>query len=92
MQDKIALIGATTLNDSKAFLEDGSIDVATLWDPEKLGYLTVYLAKLKLEKKEITDGMEIPNVGKIKVETDGKTVIMGTSIDYTKENISNYGS
>lgn len=90
LQDKIAVVGTALPTDSKPYLEDGSLDVATLWDPSKLGYLTVYLAKAKLENKEIKDGMEVPNVGNIVVKPDGKTVIMGPPTDFTKDNVDNY--
>lgn len=90
LQDKIAVVGSALPTDSKPFLKDGSLDTAVLWDPGKLGYLTVALAKMKLEGKEIKDGMDIPNVGKITVGSDGKTVIMGAPTDFTKENADQY--
>jgi simple sugar transport system substrate-binding protein/rhamnose transport system substrate-binding protein len=90
LQNKIAVVGTSLPTDSKPYLEDGSLDVGILWDPAQLGYLTVYLAKAKLEGKEIKDGMEVPNVGKIEVKSDNKTIIMGPPTDFTKENADNY--
>ncbi|MCY6484671.1 autoinducer 2 ABC transporter substrate-binding protein [Clostridium aestuarii] len=90
LQDKIAAVGCALPTDSKPYLEDGSLDTVILWDPVKLGYLTVYLAKAKLDGKEIKDGMEVPNVGKIRVLEDGKTVIMAPPMDFTKENAKDY--
>lgn len=90
LQDKIAVVGTALPTDSKPYLADGSLDVATLWDPGKLGYLTIYLAKMKLEKQDIKDGMDVPNVGKITVKSDGKTVIMGPPTDFTKDNADNF--
>lgn len=89
LQAKIAVVGTGLPTDSKPFLADGSLKVATLWDPGQLGYLTVALAKMKLEKKEIKDGMDVPNVGKIMVK-DGKTIIMGPPTDFTKENADKF--
>lgn len=91
LQDKIAAVGCALPGDSKPFLKDGSLDTAILWDPGKLGYLTVYLAKMKLEGKSPTDGMDVPNVGKIKLKSDGKTIIMGDPLDFTKENVDKFG-
>lgn len=90
LQDKVSLVGVAMPKDSKPFLEDGSLDTATLWDPVKLGYLTVTLAKDLAEGKKPTDGQEVENVGKIEVKADGKTVIMGPPSDFTKENAGNY--
>ena len=64
--------------------------MASLWDPAKLGYLTVYLAKHLLEGNTVENGMEVPNVGTIEVKSDGKTVIMGPPSDFTKENYKDY--
>lgn len=89
LQAKIAVVGTGLPTDSKPYLADGSLKVSTLWDPGQLGYLTVALAKLKLDKQEIKDGMDIPNVGKITVK-DGKTIIMGPPTDFTKENADKF--
>ncbi|HBT46849.1 MAG TPA: autoinducer 2 ABC transporter substrate-binding protein [Peptococcaceae bacterium] len=90
LQDKISVVGTALPNDSKAYLMDGSLDVATLWDPAKLGYLTVALIKDMLDGKKPTDGQEVPNVGKITVKPDGKTVIMGPPTDFTKDNVDQF--
>ena len=90
LQSKVAVVGTGLPTDSKPYLTDGSLDVSTLWDPGKLGYLTIYLAKEKLDKKEIKDGMDVPGVGKITVKPDNKTIIMGPPSDWTKENADNF--
>ncbi|WP_338825537.1 Autoinducer 2-binding protein LsrB [Moorella humiferrea] len=90
LQDKVSVVGTALPNDSKAYLKDGSLDVATLWEPAKLGYLTVALVKDMLDGKRPTDGQEVPNVGKIQVKSDGKTVIMGPPTDFTKDNVDQF--
>lgn len=90
LQDKIAVVGTALPTDSGPFLEDSSLDVATLWDPAQLGYLTIYLAKEMLDGTKIENGMDIPDIGKIEVKSDGKTVIMGPPADFLKDNYKNY--
>lgn len=90
LQGKVAVVGTALPTDSKPFLEDGSLSIATLWDPEKLGYLTVALAKDLAEGKMPANGQDVANVGKIEVWSDGKTVIMGPPTDFTKENAGNF--
>ncbi|PRR70435.1 Autoinducer 2-binding protein LsrB [Moorella humiferrea] len=90
LQDKVSVVGTALPNDSKAYLKDGSLDVATLWEPAKLGYLTVALIKDMLDGKQPTEGQEVPNVGKIQVKSDGKTVIMGPPTDFTKDNVDQF--
>ncbi|MCL6443499.1 MAG: autoinducer 2 ABC transporter substrate-binding protein [Alicyclobacillus sp.] len=87
---KVFDVGTALPKDSAPFLKDGSLSVATLWDPAKLGYLTVYLAKDLASGKMPTDGEDIPNVGKIQVKPDGKTVIMGPPTDFTKDNVDQF--
>jgi ABC-type sugar transport system substrate-binding protein len=90
LQNKIALVGTALPKDSLPFLKDGSLDVAVLWEPDKLGYLTVSLAKDLAEGKKPTDGQDVKGVGKITVKPDSKTVIMGPPTDFTAENAGNY--
>ncbi|WP_219837069.1 autoinducer 2 ABC transporter substrate-binding protein [Paenibacillus sp. R14(2021)] len=90
MQDKVSLIGVALPTDSKPFLEDGSLDTATLWNPVNLGYLTVVAAKALKEGQPITDGQDIPNIGKVQVKDGGKTIILGPPTDFTKENAGQF--
>ncbi|MBT2725832.1 autoinducer 2 ABC transporter substrate-binding protein [Bacillus sp. ISL-75] len=90
LQDKVSVVGTALPKDSKPFLEDGSLDVAILWEPDKLGYLTVALAKELVNGKKPTDGQDVTNVGKIELWKDGKTVIMGPPSDFTKENAGKF--
>ncbi|MDR2021542.1 MAG: autoinducer 2 ABC transporter substrate-binding protein [Treponema sp.] len=88
LKDKIAVIGSGMPTDSGPYLEDGSLDASILWDPSKLGYLTVVLANNLLKGQNPVDGQDIPNVGKISV--NGKNVIMGPPTVFTKENYKQF--
>ena len=70
------------------YLLDGSAQMATLWSPKKLGYLTVALAIQLLIGQMPYDGQEIRNAGSIRVK--GDTVIMGEPLDFTAENVIQY--
>ncbi|MCM8922423.1 MAG: hypothetical protein LC540_20590 [Candidatus Thiodiazotropha sp.] len=65
--------------------------VGTLWDPSKLGYLTVVMAYNFLNGEKPSDGQDIGKVGKITVWKDGRTIIMGPPADFTKGNYASYG-
>jgi simple sugar transport system substrate-binding protein/rhamnose transport system substrate-binding protein len=88
LKDKIAVIGSGMPTDSGPYLEDGSLDASILWDPAKLGYLTVVLANNLLKGQQPTNGQDIPNVGKIQVS--GKDVVMGPPTVFTKENYKQF--
>ncbi len=90
LQDEVSVVGSALPTDSAPFLEDGSLDTAVLWDPGKLGYLTVALGQMLAEGEMPEDGQEIEGVGEITVKEDGKTVIMGPPADFTKENAADF--
>jgi len=89
-KDEIVVVGITVPSEANAYLKSGDLKIATLWDPSLLGYLTVYVAYQVLEGNEIYDGMEVPNVGKIQLKEDGKTIIMGPPTDFTAENVDQF--
>lgn len=87
LQDQIAVVGSAVKEDCQEYLKDGSLDIGSLWDCEKLGYLTVSVAKTMLEGNKLTNGMDIQGIdgsGKLQLKDDGKTVIMGAPQDYVK--------
>lgn len=90
MIGKIKLYGLATPNGMRQYLKSGAAESATLWDPGKLGYLTVQIANDLLSGKQISDGQEIKDVGKVKYIADEQTVIMGEPIDFTKDNVDQY--
>ena len=89
LNDQIAVVGTSMPNDSNEYLKDGSLDYAVLWDPAQLGKLSVNVAHLALAG-ETLEGYEVPGVGPIHVEADGKTIIMGPPTVWTAENVDNY--
>lgn len=90
LKGRIAVVGCALPTDSRPYLDDGSLRVATLWDPSKLGFLTVTLAHNLLKGQKPVNGQNVPTVGKITLWADGKTVIMGPPADFTKENAKNF--
>ena len=71
-------------------LEDGSIKVVSLWNPQNVGYAAAYIIKQVLEGKSVTDGMDVPVLGKITIR--GKVIYGDESgiQDFTKENYKSF--
>ncbi len=86
---EIATLGTSLPQMSAEYLKDGSLNVATLWDPLWISYVTAYVAMLELEGKEIHDGMEVPGYD-VPLEVDGKIIIPGPWTDYTAENVDEF--
>jgi len=88
LQNRVIVGGSAIPSTAVDYLRDGSMDWAQLWDPKEAGYMMVYIAKLMMDKKQLTTGLEIPNLGPIKV--DGKVIsvnrikLMRTATDAKK--------
>lgn len=80
LQDKVAVVGTAVKEDCQEYLADGSLDVGVLWDPARLGYLTIATAKHLLEGKELStltvDGYDLT--------MEGKNIYMGAPDEYRK--------
>ena len=89
LQDQIAVVGTSMPTDSAPYLKDGSLDFGVLWDPAQLGKLAVYVAYLTITGQTV-EGYEVPGVGPIHINEDGKTIIMADPSVWTAENVDNY--
>lgn len=88
---KVAIVGNSTPGKMRPYLKDGTLQSFYLWDPRALGGLTVRLARMLVDGQPITDGMEVPGHGKIRLNpADPKVVIMADPIRFTKENIDSF--
>ncbi|WP_314002630.1 autoinducer 2 ABC transporter substrate-binding protein [uncultured Paenibacillus sp.] len=86
-QGQIALTGIAVPSLVKNYVHNGTITTDIIWDPGILGYVTVYVLDQLAQGNEITDGMEVPNVGPIKV--DGQNIFIGM-LEVTKDNVDTF--
>lgn len=89
LEDKIAVVGTVLPGHAAPYLKDGSMDHGILWDPKDAGFGLVWLAKQMLEDQEISDGMEIPGMGKVSIE--GNIIKVDAMIDITADNAESFG-
>ncbi|MGL4863919.1 MAG: autoinducer 2 ABC transporter substrate-binding protein [Cetobacterium sp.] len=90
MAGKVKLYGLATPNGMRQYIKSGIAESTTLWEPKKLGYLSVVVAKKIIENKIPANNEEINKVGKINYTPESTTVIMGNPVDFTIENIDNF--
>lgn len=83
-------IGISVPSMMRPYVKEDVIESFVLWDPVKLGYLTVWAAKELLEGKEFEEWTEVPNVGKVEYVADKKMLVLGPPTVFTKENVDNY--
>jgi ABC-type sugar transport system substrate-binding protein len=90
LSGQIAIAGLSTPNLMRHYIEDKTVKTITLWDPGKLGKLTASVAAMMLRRETPHDGMDVPGVGQIRVFPETRKIVMGSPLDFTRENISQY--
>lgn len=84
---RVAIVGTVLPSQAKGLIMDDTIREGFLWNPIDAGYAMVSLAKLVLDGKEITDGIEIPGQGKATVDAAGKLVMLDNIMRINKETV-----
>ncbi|MEK3888379.1 autoinducer 2 ABC transporter substrate-binding protein [Bacillus sp. FSL K6-3431] len=84
---QITITGFAVPSLVEKYVKSGTIEQLVTWDPTKLGYATVYVLNALSNGEEIKDGMDIPTVGKVKVQD--KFILIGTEI-ITKDNVEDF--
>ena len=90
LQKKIAVVGTSIGSMSGQGLEDGSIKVVSIWNPQNIGYAAAFIIKQVLNGKPVTNKMDVPRLGKITIK--GKVIYGDASgiLDITKDNYKNF--
>jgi len=89
MTDKVAVVGTVIPSHAAPYLKEGAMKEGLLWNPADAGFGMVWLAKYILDGGKVESGVEIPGIGKIKV--DGKVVTVDAIMDITPENAESLG-
>ncbi|OUR99530.1 hypothetical protein A9Q84_00490 [Halobacteriovorax marinus] len=93
LKDRVSLVTTGVVSICAKFLESGSVDLISFWDPAKVGYVMNLMAVMALEKMELKNEMNLRVQGftKIKMSKEKKNLFYGTGwTDVTKENMSEY--
>lgn len=67
---KVAVVGGFSALQGRKLLKEGAIVEGFIFNPFEAGYALVYLAKMIVDGKPIQDGLEIPGLGKAKVDAE----------------------
>lgn len=84
---KIAVVGTVLPSQAKSLIMDGTIREGFLWNPTDAGYAMVAVAKLVSDGKPITDGVEIPGLGKASVDVANKQIKVDKIMKINKETV-----
>jgi rhamnose transport system substrate-binding protein len=87
---QIAVTGIAIPNGVKAYIKSDVIKKAILWDPEKLGYLTVWGVLQTIKGTQLQAENDVPGIGKVKYDAATKALLLGPPLVFDKNNIDNY--
>lgn len=86
--------GITVPSMMKDYVHQGICKAFVLWDPENLGYLSIWAAVQMLEGKHFIGGEKIELKDRIdtipEYDAANKSLVLGTPLIFTPENIDNY--
>ncbi|MDI3548827.1 MAG: simple sugar transport system substrate-binding protein [Halanaerobiales bacterium] len=89
---KVFTAGSSIVPVAEKFLENGTLDTITFWDPAKAAYAMNVLAKMILEGREdeIKTGLNLGVEGYENMTLKGKVLVGSGWIAVTKENMAEY--
>jgi simple sugar transport system substrate-binding protein len=87
---KIKCVGTSLVSMSKQYLESGSISKISFWDPALAAQAMAKIITLVVDKKQITEGMDLGVPGYNKIHLEGKLVFGAAWVDVTKDNMKDY--
>lgn len=88
---KVIGTGYCSPDTARAYLKSGSFGFSVLWDPEKLGYLTVWAGKQLIDGKSFSAENSVPGLDQ-KVAYDAKTgvLLLGAPAVFTAQNVDQF--
>jgi simple sugar transport system substrate-binding protein len=94
LKGKVFVSGTGLPNENKAFLKDGTLAAATLWDPKDAGYALCSLAVKILKGEKISNGLNLGLKGyeNLQFASGSKKVLIGSGwIVIDKNNVDSFG-
>ncbi len=68
LSDQIVVGGTSIPSMCAQYLDSGSLKWISAWDPADLGFSLVYIVNMLVNGEDLSDGMDIPRLGKILVK------------------------
>lgn len=88
LQGKIAIVGTSLVSVSGKYIENGTIEMGSFWDPALAGKALIELAIKVLDGEPIQNGLDLGVAGYDDLTLNGKVLSGQAWIDITKENVN----
>mgnify|MGYP001161997860 FL=1 len=87
----VAIVGLSTPNQMKPFVENGCVESVVLWNPIDLGYAATYAMRAVVDGELTADSttLEAGRLGTLQV-VNGSEILLGLPFVYTQDNIGDF--
>lgn len=83
--------GYCSPNTARSYLKSGAFGFTVLWDPAKLGYLTVWAGKQLIDGTPFQAENEVPTFNEpVSYDADTGILLLGPPAVFTADNVDNY--
>lgn len=83
--------GYCSPNTARSYIKSGSFGFSVLWDPEQLGYLTVWAGKQLIDGKAFEAENAVPGfTSPVTYNADTGVLLLGPPVVFTAENVDNF--
>ena len=87
---KVFATGISVPSSMRPYVKNGAVKSFVMWDPVKLGYLTVWAGVQLVKGKPCKATNMVPTLGSIKYNAGQKMLILGKPIVFNRANIDQY--
>lgn len=87
---KVFATGISVPSLMRKFVKNGAVKSFVLWDPVKLGYLTVWAGKEMVEGRALKAVNDVPTIGKVKFLADQRMLLLGPPTVFDTSNVDKY--
>jgi simple sugar transport system substrate-binding protein len=72
---KIAVLGPFSPGQGAKYIKSGAISEGFIWNPMLAGQTIVRVANMIVQGQQPTDGMDLPDLGKVHVDTESRNIL-----------------
>lgn len=90
-ESAVAIVGISTPNNMKPFVNNGCVENVVLWNPVDLGYAAVYAMRAVVDGELTPESTSLMagRLGELKV-VNGSEILLGPPFVYTQDNINDF--